>query len=186
MAVLSCEQVTRFVIPDGVHDHVHVSHRRASECDPAAIEQARRGELRFVCNRGRATQTLARMLGLMATAAQMRKLALAMPDVEEKSHFGKPDFRVSGKIFAGLSEDEKTGTLKLTAEIQSTVFSDGSPFTPCAGQWGRSGWTYVDLKRVDVAVLDALLTEAWQIVAPKAKPKKKVTAKKKLTAKRRR
>ena len=30
----------------------------------------------------------------MATAAQMRKLALALPEAEEKSHFEKPDFRV--------------------------------------------------------------------------------------------
>jgi len=103
----------------------------------------------------------------MATAAQMRKRALAMPEVEEKSHFGKPDFRVRGKIFAGLSADETTGTLKLTSEIQATVLDDGSPFTPCAGAWGRSGWTYVDLRRVEVGVLEALLTEAWRIVAPK-------------------
>lgn len=126
----------------------------------------------------------------MATAAQMRKLALAMPEVEEKSHFDQPDFRVCGKIFAGLSRDEKTGTLKLTSEIQSTVIGPSSAFTPAAGGWGRSGWTQVDLGRVEVAVLDALLAEAWRIIAPKSlvareggAPARKTTAKKK-TAKR--
>jgi hypothetical protein len=111
----------------------------------------------------------------MATAAHLRKLALAMSNVEEKSHFGKPDFRVSGKIFAGLSADGRTGTLKLSAEIQATLLTDDSPFTPCAGAWGRSGWTEVDLQGVEVAVLEVLLAEAWRIVAPKVKAKAKRT-----------
>jgi predicted DNA-binding protein (MmcQ/YjbR family) len=99
-----------------------------------------------------------------------------MEDVEEKSHFQRPDFRVRGKIFAGLSEDGKTGTLKLTPEIQATLVDDDSPFSPCQGAWGRSGWTYVELRRVDVAVLEALLTEAWQIVGTKKPTAKKRTA----------
>jgi hypothetical protein len=43
----------------------------------------------------------------MVTAAGMRKLALAMPGVEEKSHFEQPDFRVKNKIFAGLSRERR-------------------------------------------------------------------------------
>jgi len=103
----------------------------------------------------------------MATAAQMRKLALALPEVEESAHFEQPDFRVRKKIFAGLSRDEKRGTLKLTSEIQATVVGEDDVFTPCPGAWGRSGWTFVDLARVDVATLRALLEEAWRIIAPK-------------------
>lgn len=105
----------------------------------------------------------------MATAAQMRKLALSMPEAEEKSHFEQPDFRVRDKIFAGLSRDGKRGNLKLTPEIQSTIISsDGrSAFTPCAGAWGRSGWTYVDLASTDIPTLEALIKEAWRLVAPK-------------------
>lgn len=106
-----------------------------------------------------------------------------MADVEEKSHFGKPDFRAAGKIFAGLSADEKIGTLKLSADIQSTVLGEDSPFTPCEGAWGRSGWTYVDLRRVEIPVLRALLEEAWRIVAAKQKTRAKKTRAKKTSAK---
>ena len=48
--------------------------------------------------------------------AQMRKLAMALAAVDEKSHFDQPDFRVRGKIFAGLSRDGKHGTPKLPPE----------------------------------------------------------------------
>lgn len=104
----------------------------------------------------------------MATAAQMRKLALSLPESEEKSHFDQPDFRVRGKIFAGLTVDGKEGTLKLTPEVQAMVLDESSgAFTPAAGAWGRSGWTRVDLARVDLGALEELLLDSWRLVAPK-------------------
>lgn len=117
----------------------------------------------------------------MSTAAQFRKMVLALADVEESSHMDHPDFRRSGKIFAGLTRDEKTGTLRLSPEIQSTVVHEGSEFTPAAGAWGQKGWTQVDLARVDVAVLKELVREAWTLLGEslKGSKKKKAPAKKK-------
>ena len=39
------------------------------------------------------------------TSAQFRKLALAQPEALESSHFGKADFRVRNRIFAGFMAD---------------------------------------------------------------------------------
>ena len=104
----------------------------------------------------------------MVTAAQLRKLALALPAVEEKSHFAQPDFRVRGKIFASLSRDGTRGTLKLPPEVQAMVL-DAKPkvFSPAPGAWGRSGWTHVHLARARLAELEALLAESWRLVAPR-------------------
>jgi hypothetical protein len=98
----------------------------------------------------------------------MRKLAMALPAVEEKSHFEQPDFRVRGKIFAGLSRDGKSCNLKLPPEVQAMVL-DAKPnvFSPAAGAWGRSGWTSVQLSRVRLAELEALLLESWRLIAPR-------------------
>jgi hypothetical protein len=104
----------------------------------------------------------------MATSAQVRKLLLSMPEAEEKSHFGQPDFRVRNKIFAGMSPKGERATLKLTPEAQSMVL-DARPdaFSPAAGAWGRGGWTYVVLANVKVEELRELVAEAWRLVAPK-------------------
>jgi hypothetical protein len=104
----------------------------------------------------------------MVTAAQMRKLALAMPEAEEKSHFGQPDFRVRNKIFAGLSPDGERGTLKLPVDLQAMLL-DARPraFSPAAGAWGRSGWTHVHLAAARMAELRELVAEAWSLVAPR-------------------
>jgi hypothetical protein len=45
-------------------------------------------------------------LGGMITRAQFATLAPAMPETVQGSHFGQPDFRVRGKIFAGLDRAE--------------------------------------------------------------------------------
>jgi len=102
----------------------------------------------------------------MVTAAQMRKLALALPGAEERSHFGHPDFRVKNKIFAGLAPDGKRGTLKLTPDTQDIVTSARpAVFVPAAGAWGRSGWTYVVLARTSRAELSRLLDESHRLVS---------------------
>ena len=104
----------------------------------------------------------------MITPAQLRKLALSLPEAEEKSHFEQPDFRVRNKIFAGLSRDGAEGNLKLTPELQAMVLgANPDAFYPAAGAWGRSGWTHFKLEQVQAGELRELLQEAWRLVAPK-------------------
>jgi hypothetical protein len=104
----------------------------------------------------------------MVSAAQFRRLALALPEVEEKSHFEQPDFRVRNKIFAGLSRDHTQGTLKLTPELQAMVLSaEPDVFVPAAGAWGRGGWTRVVLVKAELPGLRELILESYRLVAPK-------------------
>jgi predicted DNA-binding protein (MmcQ/YjbR family) len=53
------------------------------------------------------------------TANDFRKIALSLPDAEERSHMDHPDFRVAGKIFATIGYPDKTrGMVKLSPEDQ--------------------------------------------------------------------
>lgn len=104
----------------------------------------------------------------MVTIAQVRKLALALPEAEESSHFGQPDFRVRGKIFADVSPDGSYATLKMTPELQAMMLSARpEAFFPAAGYWGRQGWTRYHMSKVQPGELQGLLEEAWLLVAPK-------------------
>jgi hypothetical protein len=42
----------------------------------------------------------------MATLAQARKIALALPEATEQDHHGALSFRVRGKIFATVPDSE--------------------------------------------------------------------------------
>jgi hypothetical protein len=97
-----------------------------------------------------------------------RKLALSLLEAEEKSHFGKADFRVRNKIFASLP-DAETAVAKLTPEQQEILMAaEPEVFSPAAGAWGRQGWTRIDLKAAEEATLKSVLAMAWRNVAPKS------------------
>src|SRR5262245_63524955 len=103
----------------------------------------------------------------MVTRAQLRALCLSMPGAEEKSHIGKPDFRVNNKIFAGLTETAGRGYFKARAELREELAASRSgAFAPAQGAWGRSGWTYVELSKVELETLRELIADAWKLVAP--------------------
>lgn len=103
----------------------------------------------------------------MVTVGRMRALALSLPEAEEKSHFGHPDFRVRGKIFATLWPSEKRAVIKLDPEAQATLEAADPETFSQPGRWGGKGWTSVDLQRVDLARLRELVTESWRRTAPK-------------------
>ena len=98
----------------------------------------------------------------------LRRLALAFPGVEEKSHFGKADFRVKNKIFATLL-DAETGVVKLAPEQQEMIVAaEPVIFSAIKGGWGNQGWTRVCLRSCDEATAKSALTMAWLNVAPKS------------------
>jgi hypothetical protein len=105
-------------------------------------------------------------------ADDMRRLALQMPETEEKSHFGKADFRVRNHIFCTLP-DAGTAVVKLTHEQQEMLAStEPAIFAPVPGGWGRQGWTKVTLAAADELTLKSALLTAWRNVAPAGLKKK--------------
>jgi hypothetical protein len=103
------------------------------------------------------------------TAAKFRRIALALPEAVEGSHFGAADFRVGGKIFATLALESKGyGVLLLTPEQQAGMVEDEPEiFSPVPGGWGRGGSTRVLLAKVAPDILEAALRTAWIRKAPK-------------------
>ena len=103
------------------------------------------------------------------TAADFRRMALALPEATEGAHMGHADFRVRNKIFATLDHTETLGMVKLNPE-QQHEFVKAQPqiFVPVKGGWGRRGATHVRLAVADEEALGEALTIAWRNTAPKS------------------
>ena len=72
----------------------------------------------------------------MSSVADFKKMALLFEQTDTKPHFNRLAFRVKGKIFATLLEEEKTINLMLSPENQY-VFSKTNPGVyPCPGWLG--------------------------------------------------
>jgi hypothetical protein len=103
------------------------------------------------------------------TSKDFRRLALSLPETEERAHMSHPDFRVGGKIFATLGYPDKSRAMvKLPPEHQHN-FSKDYPevFVPVKGAWGRRGATSVYLKGADKETLRRAITIAWRNTAPR-------------------
>ena len=73
----------------------------------------------------------------MITLETVRELALALPEVEEQDHWGRPSFRVRAKIFATLWPAEQRAMLKLPpAEQAALIMLDPATFSAVPGTWG--------------------------------------------------
>jgi hypothetical protein len=109
------------------------------------------------------------------TANDFRKLALSLPETEERSHMSHPDFRVAGKIFATLGYPGKIRAMvKLSPEDQHNFSSDyPDAFIPVKGSWERRGSTSVYLKTVEKETVARAIQAAWHYMSPKRLRNKK-------------
>lgn len=98
------------------------------------------------------------------TADQFRRLALSLPDTEERAHHHHPDFRVKGKLFATLGyPDASRAMVKLTPEQQAEFVHDyPEVFSPVNGAWGRQGCTSVLLPKARKAEMQRAIDAARQ------------------------
>ena len=102
----------------------------------------------------------------MVSPEQARQLALAFPEAVEQDHHGRPSFRVVGKIFATLWDEEHMNIMLDEGGIRTAVHDD---VETCEEVWWgkRLAAVRVDLARADAERLAELLSDAWEQKAPK-------------------
>ncbi|MGO9753521.1 MAG: MmcQ/YjbR family DNA-binding protein [Solirubrobacteraceae bacterium] len=102
----------------------------------------------------------------MVSRDQVRQLALALPEVIEQDHHGRPSFRVSGRIFATLWDQEHMNVMLDEAGIRTAA--EARPGICEAFWWGkRLRAARVDLALADEQLIRELLADAWEQKAPK-------------------
>src|SRR4051794_16187811 len=102
----------------------------------------------------------------MATARDLRRIALSLDGTTEAPHFDRTAFKAA-RIYATLAADHKTANLRLTPdeqELKCLVASDA--FAPIPNAWGRQGWTCVTLAALSSDELRAALEMAWSHAVP--------------------
>jgi hypothetical protein len=102
------------------------------------------------------------------TFDDVRAFALALPEAEERVTWETDiTFRVRDRIFAVGGDGATHVSVKASLETQAELLEmDPATFAKSA-YVGRFGWITVDLERVDPALLESLLREAWRRTAPK-------------------
>ena len=101
----------------------------------------------------------------MASQAQVRRLALALPEATEHDHHGRPSFRVAGRIFATLWDEAHVNVMLDEPGVRTAV--QANPDVCDELWWGkRLRGVRVDFERADEALIGELLADAWEQKAP--------------------
>ena len=103
----------------------------------------------------------------MVSADEVRRIALSLPEAEERETWGHPTFRVRGKLFAGMAADGHNAGFKASKLDQEALVA-GNPTTfSVAAYGGRYGWVEVQLATADPDELREMIIESWRLTAPK-------------------
>ncbi len=98
---------------------------------------------------------------MAVSADEARALALELPEAVEQDHHGRPSFRVGGKIFATLWNEDRMNVMLDEGGILTAV--ENLPGACEEVWWGkRLAAVGVTLARADRELLTELLTDAWE------------------------
>jgi hypothetical protein len=101
----------------------------------------------------------------VVTVSRARELALSLTDAVELDHHGRPSFRIAGKIFATLWDEDHMNVMVDEDGIHTAV--QARPEVCAEVWWGkRLAAVRVELTRADEALLSELLADAWERKAP--------------------
>lgn len=103
----------------------------------------------------------------MPDAEDVRRIALSLPDATEKTAWSMPTFRVAGKMFATLPEEETSVAVRCPKEERAElVLAEPGKFW-IAGHEAQFAWVRVRLAALeDEAELRDILADSWRQAAP--------------------
>jgi hypothetical protein len=102
----------------------------------------------------------------MASAADLRRIALSLDGTREAHHFDRAAFKVA-RIYATIAADGVTANLKFTPDEQELkCLVAPEVFTPVPNAWGQQGWTTVHLAKALIPDLSCALEIAWRHALP--------------------
>ncbi|MFI8965990.1 MmcQ/YjbR family DNA-binding protein [Streptomyces sp. NPDC053493] len=103
----------------------------------------------------------------MSTSEEVRALALSLPETTEKVAWSMPTFRVAGKMFLTLPDDETSMAVRCPKlERDELVLAEPDKFW-VADHEAAFAWVRVRLAALDDAdELRAIVLDSWHQAAP--------------------
>ncbi|MET7656211.1 MULTISPECIES: MmcQ/YjbR family DNA-binding protein [unclassified Streptomyces] len=103
----------------------------------------------------------------MPDAEDVRRIALSLPDTTEKTSWNMPTFRVAGKMFATLPEEETSLAVRCPKEERDElVLAEPGKFW-IAGHEAQFAWVRARLAALeDEDELRDILADSWRQAAP--------------------
>ncbi|KPH97290.1 hypothetical protein OK074_6576 [Actinobacteria bacterium OK074] len=133
------------------------------------MTDVRPGALRSRAQRGagRRLSVVFTTVRSMPDAEDVRRIALSLPDTSEKIAWGMPTFRVAGRMFATVPEDETSIAVRCPKEERDElVLAEPAKFWIADHEAGFA-WVRARLAALDdESELRDILADSWRQAAP--------------------
>lgn len=97
--------------------------------------------------------------------AEVAQLALGLPEAVEQDHHGMRSFRIDGKIFATVPDEQHVRIMLDQEDIRAAVGQE--PHACTEGWWGKHlACVVVEIQRAPRPLVTELLEDAWRRKAP--------------------
>jgi len=97
--------------------------------------------------------------------AEVAQLALGLPEAVEQDHHGMRSFRIDGKIFATVPDEQHVRIMVDQENILAAAAEEPQACTE--GWWGkRLACVVVEIQRAPRPLVTELLEDAWRRKAP--------------------
>ena len=106
----------------------------------------------------------------MVTFEQVRKIALALQNVEEGTSYGTAAFKTGGKLLARLKEDGDSLVVGTTFEEREEMLSADPETYYITDHYLKYPWVLVRLSRVSLDALQDLLNRALRLASKTTRP----------------
>ncbi|MFJ1461340.1 MmcQ/YjbR family DNA-binding protein [Nocardia wallacei] len=105
---------------------------------------------------------------MSTTGDEVRAFALSLPEVSEQFAWGMPIFRVAGKLFLTLPENETSMAVRCPiVDRDELVVAEPAKFWIAAHE-ANNAWVRVRLAALDDRdELAAIVTDSWRLAAPR-------------------
>ncbi len=105
------------------------------------------------------------------TYETVRRIAHALPDVEDGMSYGTPALRVNGKLFVRLREDIDSIVLKMPFDRRDELMAADPDCFYITDHYLRYPWVLVRLANVKARALPGLLQTAYREALPVTRPR---------------
>jgi hypothetical protein len=98
----------------------------------------------------------------------LRREALALPEVEESTSYGTPALKVRGKLMVRLKEDLETVVLRTTWEDRERLMTLHPRTFHVTDHYRAHPWVLMRLAEARRAQVPEWLKAAWRLAAPRS------------------
>lgn len=99
--------------------------------------------------------------------ADVGKLALALPEVEEGTSYGTAAWRVAGNLFARAHKDGESLVVRCNMDLRELLMEGAPDIYFITDHYLNHDWVQIRLAAAEPAQVKEALMEAWQMRAPK-------------------